>query len=436
MNYFDLSLKENKKYPSHFRVHYSNKRFVLTLLARTSPYTEEQISFNNNKLFSAYKQINSFDEFLTLLSSQNDNRELIQEYFTTIEFFLNMNYIYFNYQRENKILINDIAYQEKFFNSLGQYIYYQRLILNLKFDISDVNKNWFKERTLHINDWIDLIFGCKQWKNKPKREDLNLFGKYCYNQNINFNEILKKYRTKKYDDIKIINKIESKKFRILYLGQCPEKLFNEEQAYSVLHENQDDLEVFSHFQQWKIEIPNNYNVICFWIIETQEKKDYIYFLSYDKQKYFKGNNSDELYNILIYNNSKFGWENPDYIINIKELNLFPYKSKLEKKNYKNTKTKKKDYNNTKATEYVNYDGYKLSPNNCIFEVCCEQVLYFFVGRNIDNSLKIYEINIDQDKTGKLKYSITMHGMILFLVFIEKIKIFFSPGIKMVKFMNF
>ena len=43
----------------------------------------------------------------------------------------------------------------------------------------------------------------------------------------------------------------------------------------------------------------------------------------------------------------------------------------------------------------------------MFDICCNKKLYFFVGRNIDNSLKIYEIKLDREREGKLKYNIPM-----------------------------
>ena len=91
--FFDASLEENRKHPSHFRLHYSTSGYILSFMVRISPYTEEQIRFQNNQFDSPSRQLNSIDEILTILSNSHDNRELIPEYFTTEEFYLNMNYI-------------------------------------------------------------------------------------------------------------------------------------------------------------------------------------------------------------------------------------------------------------------------------------------------------------------------------------------------------
>ena len=132
---------------------------------------------------------------MDILTSSNDNRELIPELFTTPEFLLNSNYIFFGVNYSKKIIVNDIEWQEKFFNSITQFIYYNRLILNKKFHYKETIVPDFQEE-LKINSWIDLIFGYRQWDKNPKRDKLNLFGKYCYKQNVNFDMILEKYKKK------------------------------------------------------------------------------------------------------------------------------------------------------------------------------------------------------------------------------------------------
>ena len=65
-------------------------------------------------------------------------------------------------------MINDIQCPEKFFNTIGQYTYFNRLMLNIKTHYSQINNLGYREE-LRINEWIDLIFGCDQWDKKPKR---------------------------------------------------------------------------------------------------------------------------------------------------------------------------------------------------------------------------------------------------------------------------
>ena len=451
-SFFDSSLEESTKYPSHFRLHYSTSGYLLSFLVRISPYTEEQIRFQNNQFDSPNRQLNSIDEILTILSSSHDNRELIPEFFTSVEYYLNMNYVFFGCRTSDKVLINDIGFQGEFFNSIAQYVYFNRLVLNIKFDMNDLIKNWYKEAELKINSWIDLIFGNRQWSPKPKKENLNLFGKYCYSQYIKFDKILEKYRRKNYDEKTIIKKIETKKSRIINFGQCPEVLFNKPQKSNVLpqteigDEKTDDFEQLSEgaihntfsFEEFAKNENKNYQIVNFWVTEQEKNNsinDYLYFLVFEEKKDENNNNNNNNPNnlsILIYKDGNSKMIKPEYVINIQEINLFSNKAKYEKKKRKikksqtlnensdikdklkeketpeekNEENKKKEFK-----EFISYYNYKLSPKNCIFELCCSKRIYFFVGRNIDNSLKIYEIEIDKTKEGKLLYTIPMDNFV-------------------------
>lgn len=447
--FFDANLDENSKYPSHFRLHYSTSGYLLSFLVRVSPYTEEQIRFQNKQFDSPSRQINSIDEILSILSTSHDNRELIPEYFTSPEFLLNMNYIYFGYRLNDKVLINDVKYQDKYFINLAQYVYYNRLILNLRFDISDINKPWYRGE-LAINKWIDLIFGYKQWNEKPKRDDLNLFGKYCYKQYINFDIILERLKKKYSDEKTIISKIESKKSRILNFGQCPEVLFNKSHKDNYLNMtekgdmNKDDLEGLTDNLQnsYFLKDFKNLNIATIWISqdnddkisqndEIDNKDKYIYLLAFEEIKINNDftNNSQINQFIIVYKDVNERQEKPDYIIKINEINLFSYKAKTDKKKAKKSysvsiresqqKAEKfpplKSYdekanssskrNESKAKDYILYYNYRLSPKYCVFDICCEKRIYFFTGRNIDNTIKVYEIELNKDKEGKLKYNI-------------------------------
>ena len=459
MQFFDSNAEENKKYPSHFRLHYSTSGYLLSFLVRISPYTEEQIRFQNNQFDSPSRQLNSMDEILTILSSSHDNRELIPEYFTTVEFLLNMNYVYFGYRMNDKVLINDVKYQDKFFINLPQYLFYNRLLLNLKFDFSDINKDWYKGE-LAISKWIDLIFGYKQWNEKPKRSDLNLFGKYCYKQYINFKKILEKFERNQYDEKKIITKIESKKSRIINFGQCPEVLFTSKHKENFLSRtergniNNDEIEEFSENLQSIYDLKNfkNLNIATFWISDNDDKEEdknnnkdnYIYLLAFEQKQ---DNNKNQIeQKIIIYRDQNENQIYPNYIIKINEINLFSFKTKIEKKKTKRPKTVNNEMQLTKekiipqkaceefqnsmnkrseskSKEYISYYNYRVSPKYSMFEICLDKRLYFFVGRNIDNTIKIYEIILNKDKEGKLKYSIPIDIFVSCIYKKDKYKFF-------------
>ena len=334
--FFESSKEMCIKHPSHFSSHYSTKGSLLSFFVRISPYTKEQIILKNNQFDSPNIQLNSINEFLIMLSTNRDNRELIPEYFTTIEFYLNMNYTYFGYRLNDKLLINDIVEQEEYFKSLAQYVYYNRLILNIKLDFNKLFLLY--EQELKINSWIDLIFGYRQWSEKPKKEDLNLFRKYSYNQYINFDKILDKYKKNKYDQKTIIDKIEKKKWRIINFGQCPEVLFNKRHKENYLPQDEkgDDMEGFNgrlslsnifSFELYEKKFNKNFNIVNFWVTENTENYNYIYFLAFDEKNV---KDMKELY-ILIYMGQNFIQNSPDYVIKINEINLFSKKVKIEKR---------------------------------------------------------------------------------------------------------
>ena len=185
--------------------------------------------------------------------------------------------------------------------------------------------------------WIDLIFGYRQWSEKPKKEDLNLFRKYSYNQYINFDKILDKYKKNKYDQKTIIDKIEKKKWRIINFGQCPEVLFNKRHKENYLPQDEKgDMEGFGgggiqntfSFELYEKKFNKNFNIVNFWV--TDNKKfycDYIYFLAFDEKNV---KDMKELY-ILIYRDQDFIQNSSDFAIKINEINLFSKKVKIEKR---------------------------------------------------------------------------------------------------------
>ena len=493
--FFEANIQENLSFPSHYRLHYSTSGYLLSYLVRLSPFTEEQIRFQNGQFDSPSRQINSIDEILNILSTSHDNRELIPEYFTTIEFLLNSNYIFFGYRLGDKVMINDVQYPEKFFNSICQYVYYNRLMLNIKIEIEGINESSFFKEELRINDWIDLIFGYKQWDEKPKKERLNLFGKYCYRQNINFDKILEKYNKKELKEKEIINKIDSKKARIINFGQCPEVLFKKPHKENILfsiskeEKKQDEMELMLNIKT-KIDINiyekalnKTFIIATFWLTKNEDGDEYIYFLVFEDKN--KNNDNRSRQYIFIYKNAIQEQKEPDYIININEIYLFNIKIKSNKSNKKNEIDLNLEKSNTekqfpyikekndllnlskneikertvsemiksdfaleretlknkrvsdknvivmkdeeiknKSKEYKNFIHYKISPKSSLIDFCFSTKMYFFTGRNIDNSIKIYEIEIGKSKKGKLKYSIQTDSFISCIHKKDK-KIFFT-----------
>ena len=473
--FFQSTFEENEKHPFHYRLHYSTCGYLLNYLARVSPYTEEQIRFQGGQFDNPNRQIQYIEEILSILSQSHDNRELIPEFFITMEFFLNLNYNYFGKRSVDNETINDMCCQKKFFNSLSQYLYYNRLMINKK-------ENKIAEIKLKLNLWIDLIFGKLQWDKKPNVDKLNLFGKYCYKQNVNFDKILDKYKNKNYDEKTIIKKINGKKSRIINFGQCPEVLFTNKipQENIVLppvaeEEEEDELELKT--SGTLIELKNK-EIITFWISENNY---YIYFLVANED-------SIASQTILIYDINIEEQSEPLFTINIKEIVLFKPKVKvklpklikassiikqinsknnivnlnddenerqsLESFTYKFSFDDDKKYlrkNEKKSTQTNTINGlkeeksktikkekkeketiknqkeyfyYKISPKYALFDLCLGNIMYIFIGRNMDNSIKIYEQIFKNNSKCELKRNIFTDSFVSCLCKKDK-NLFFS-----------
>ena len=223
--------------------------------------------------------------------------------------------------------------------------------------------------------------------------------------------------------------------------------------------------------QNNIIIDKKYIISTFWL---NESNIYIYFLVFEEK-----NNSENKYFILIYKNVNYEQKVPIYTINLTNIYLFKSKSKIYITNNNesekfNTDKDKKDLNirgkkksfsplggftkteraNTEIIELnlkeeanlqkrklsskelqndkikkrdfiYNYYHYNLSPKDCLFDICQEKYIYFFIGRNLDNSIKIYEIyNNDKKLCEKSKYNIPIDSFVSCL-YKKDNKIFFS-----------
>ena len=104
-----------------------------------------------------------------------------------------------------------------------------------------------------------------------------------------------------------------------------------------------------------------------------------------------------------------------------ELNL--KKSKIGK--ISDEQCMKSNYNKMENNkDYKTYILYKISPKNCLIDFFLIKKIYFFIGRNIDNSIKIYEVDMVKGKNAKLKYIIPTNSFVSCLYKKNK-KLFFT-----------
>ena len=235
------SMKE-EKFPIHSRLHYSTSSYVSYYLVRENPFINSLIKLQNYCMENPNRTFDSIFNTQKILENTTDCRELIPEFFCTMEFMINFNCCFYGIKTD-KSIVDDVisqihtktnnnkdtkktsdtdrgtskdtesAIQSKkaFADYIKTLIFNRRIINN-----SQVAKG--------IINWINYIFGVNQLTKKA--ESCNTFEKYSYSQNINLEDKLKKYE-KKYQDNKseIFERLNNKINLIINFGQTPLQLF-------------------------------------------------------------------------------------------------------------------------------------------------------------------------------------------------------------------
>ena len=169
--YLDPKIEQDT-IPYFFGSHYSNSTYISNFLIRLYPYSLINIGIQGNgfdiadRLFIKLKYT-----FNSSSKEKSDLRELIPEFFSLPEVFLNINQFNFgilkNYLPEDKdnIKINNVILPEWTYNNVYNFIIIQREILE-------------DDRT-QIEKWIDLIFGIFQ-RGSYAQKIGNIYPAYCY----------------------------------------------------------------------------------------------------------------------------------------------------------------------------------------------------------------------------------------------------------------
>ena len=147
-----------------YRVFYSNPGMVIGFLIRSEPFTTLHIQLQSGKFDFPDRIFNSIEfSFKSASSSVGDFAELIPEFFSNPHFLLNENNFDLGVTQSNQRL-NDVILP-KWAKSAQHFI--------------DINRQALESEyvRLHLNEWIDLIFGIYQ----KSLEKNNLFHLFCYN---------------------------------------------------------------------------------------------------------------------------------------------------------------------------------------------------------------------------------------------------------------
>ena len=259
-----LALKEkypfsSEHFPYHYTTHYSNASFLIYYLIRINPFTDNQITLQVNKFDVPDRQFNSLDEIQKILYTTKQPREVIPEFFMSTEFFYNYNCNYFGVKNNTNFLVNDLINKGNFKTPL-EYILNNEVLLE---------SPKFKSQ---INFFFDNIFGVGQMGGCDK---CNTYDKYSYQEMIDLNQKIKKFKEQNltYEEIK--NKIASKSNKIISFGQTPFKLFEDKhQAWVPEKGNKED----------ELKIDENFNDM---------KERFIYF------NFAKDNNGKHVFYVLV-----------------------------------------------------------------------------------------------------------------------------------------
>ena len=273
-----IKLKEmfnysSPNFPYHYTTHFSNAAFLMYYLIRINPFTDNQITFQVDQFDVPDRQFNSLDEIQKILFSTSQPREVIPEFFISTEFFYNYNCNFFGLKNNTNFVINDLI-NKKGFKSPLEYVLNNEVLLE---------SPKFKSQ---INFFFDNIFGVGQMGGK---ENCNTFYKYSYQEMVDLNQKIKKFKEQKLSYQEIKANIERKTNKIISFGQTPFKLLEDKHPQWVQEKKKakDNINIDDNFNDMKERFlyfnigKNNAGKSVFYILVNNERLAEIKF--YDKK---------------------------------------------------------------------------------------------------------------------------------------------------------
>ena len=99
-----LHIKDNfENFGNHFNSNYSTSGYVLYYLVRMNPFTTGHIKLQTNRFDAPGRMFYNFESYLGAITSSEENRELVPEFFYNYEIFLNLNYLSLGYVTIEKL---------------------------------------------------------------------------------------------------------------------------------------------------------------------------------------------------------------------------------------------------------------------------------------------------------------------------------------------
>ncbi|KER23732.1 hypothetical protein T265_08457 [Opisthorchis viverrini] len=160
----------------HHGTHYSSAAGVLHYLFRLEPYTSFHVDLHGGRFDLPDRQFHSIPKcWRFIMSSPNDNKELIPEFFTLPDFLRNNDALDFGASQNHSHNIGDVELPA-WASDPEEFIRKHRAALESDYVSS------------HLHEWIDLIFGYKQ--NGPDAVDaLNVFYYATYEGAVDLDQI-------------------------------------------------------------------------------------------------------------------------------------------------------------------------------------------------------------------------------------------------------
>ena len=252
----DLDEDDEEKFPTHLFNHYSTSAYIYYFLMRLNPYLKHFIQLQGDELEDSNRTFNNFQDTEETLEFQNDNREIIPDFFCYFDFLLNSNCNLFG-EYSDDLLIDDFSYISR--TSRSKYINRISSFVIALIDNSKLLNNYYVSKI--INNWVDIIFGTRQLPNnyKDKYKCCNIYKKYCYEQKTDLEKELKPFEEKiplnqknEVEEKKIMEKIEPMIVSMINFGVCPKKILDENVVYDGKIKTYDSLYKNYKFKEEKL----------------------------------------------------------------------------------------------------------------------------------------------------------------------------------------
>jgi len=223
--------ESSDEFCSHCGCHYATSAYIYFYLMRQQPYTNLIVKLQGYELENTNRVFISISTTEKIIDNGSDNRELIPEFFSKIEHFLNLNCSHYGYLEKSKRIVDDAVIDNFKNQGISE--------INSKYPLSKCTHFILGHRQLinskvigfYINKWIDNVFGVNQLPKDPnqRKNCCNIFSQYSYEQEMNLSDEYNKLNSNidNASKKKIKGNLELDFNFMLNFGETPHQIFNE-----------------------------------------------------------------------------------------------------------------------------------------------------------------------------------------------------------------